>query len=151
MAAQVVDVLVVGAGPAGLTAAATLRRYGVDVLVIERKQEILGLPRATVVSTRSMELFRSWGLEDRIHAGGAQVEWRGLVTDTLADAGAGEAMELGLPSREQAAILSPVVLPAHRRITPRRCCWSTSGRWAATSGSATRSSASTSATTASRP
>ena len=90
MAAQVVDVLVVGAGPAGLTAAATLRRYGVDVLVIERKQEILGLPRATVVSTRSMELFRSWGLEDQIHAGGAQVEWRGLVTETLADAAAGE-------------------------------------------------------------
>ena len=109
MAAQVVDVLVVGAGPAGLTAAATLRRYGVDVLVIERKQEILGLPRATVVSTRSMELFRSWGLEDQIHAGGAQVEWRGLVTETLADAAAGEAMELGLPSREQAATLSPVV------------------------------------------
>jgi putative polyketide hydroxylase len=109
MAAQEVDVLVVGAGPAGLTAAATLRRYGVDVLVVERKQEVLGMPRATVVSTRSMELFRSWGLEDEIHAGGVEVEWRGLVTETLADAEAGEAMELGLPSREQAAALSPVV------------------------------------------
>ena len=40
MAAQKVDVLVVGAGPAGLTAAATLRRYGVDVLVLERKQRL---------------------------------------------------------------------------------------------------------------
>jgi flavin-dependent dehydrogenase len=50
--AQEIDVLVVGAGPAGLTAAAALRRYGVDVLVVERKQRLSAHPRATVVSTR---------------------------------------------------------------------------------------------------
>jgi putative polyketide hydroxylase len=108
MARSEVDVLVVGAGPAGLTAAAALRRYGVDVLVLERKARLSAHPRATVVSTRSMELLRSWGLEDEIRAGGMpDVEWLGLVTETLAGAQRGEAVPLGLPTKEQAAVLSP--------------------------------------------
>jgi putative polyketide hydroxylase len=106
--AQEIDVLVVGAGPAGLTAAATLRRYGVEVLVVERKQQLSAHPRATVVSTRSMELLRSWGLEDEIKAGGMpEVEWLALVTETLADADRGELATLGLPTKEQATMLSP--------------------------------------------
>ena len=108
MAPQKVDVLVVGAGPAGLTAAAALRRYGVEVLVLERKARLSAHPRATVVSTRSMELLRSWGLEEEICAGGIpDVEWLGLVTETLASADRGEAVTLGLPTKEQAAVLSP--------------------------------------------
>ena len=106
--AQEVDVLVVGAGPAGLTAAATLARYGVVVHVVERKQMLSTHPRATVVSTRSMELLRSWGLKDEIEAGGMPgVEWQALVTETLADADRGELATLGLPTKEQAAVLSP--------------------------------------------
>ena len=103
-----IDVLVVGAGPAGLTAAAALSRYGVEVLVLERKVRLSTHPRATVVSTRSMELLRSWGLEDEIRAGGTPgVEWLGLVTETLAGADRGEAVSLGLPTKEQVAVLSP--------------------------------------------
>ena len=106
--AEKVDVLVVGAGPAGLTAAATLRRYGAEVLVVERKRRLSSHPRATMVSTRSMELLRSWGLEGEILAGGTDVEWQALVTRTLADADRGEAAALGLPTKDQAAVMSPV-------------------------------------------
>jgi len=108
MAAEEVDVLVVGAGPAGLTAAATLRRYGAEVLVVERKQRLSTHPRATVVSTRQMELLRSWGLEDEIRAGGLpDVECLAVVTETLAEVDQGKLAALGLPSGEQAGVLSP--------------------------------------------
>jgi 2-polyprenyl-6-methoxyphenol hydroxylase-like FAD-dependent oxidoreductase len=102
-----VDVLVVGAGPAGLTAAAMLGRLGIDCLLVERRPELSGLPRATSVSTRSMEIFRSFGLEDEIRAGGVDVEWQMLSCETITAADRGIAVPLGLPSREQAAVISP--------------------------------------------
>jgi 2-polyprenyl-6-methoxyphenol hydroxylase-like FAD-dependent oxidoreductase len=102
-----VDVLVVGAGPAGLTAAAMLGRLGVKCVVAERRPELSGLPRATGVSTRSMEIFRSFGIEDEILAGGVDVAMQMLSTRTLAEAGDGVAVPMGFPTREQAAVISP--------------------------------------------
>lgn len=59
------SVLVVGAGPAGLTTAIALARQGIRSLLVERRTDVSSLPRATAVSTRSMEIFRSWGLDRR--------------------------------------------------------------------------------------
>ncbi|HKS52016.1 MAG TPA: FAD-dependent monooxygenase [Pseudonocardiaceae bacterium] len=60
------DVLVVGAGPAGLTTAISAARCGARVLVVERRASTSTLPRATHLSTRTMEIFRSWGLADAV-------------------------------------------------------------------------------------
>jgi putative polyketide hydroxylase len=100
-------VVIAGAGPAGLAAAISLARLGVETMLVERRAELSSLPRATVVSLRSMELIRSWGVEDAVLAGGVDVEWRGWLSDTLATAAEGSAWPVGIPSREQAAVLSP--------------------------------------------
>ncbi|MBL7498065.1 FAD-dependent monooxygenase [Frankia sp. CNm7] len=76
-------VLVVGAGPAGLAAAITLARYGVPTLVVERRSEPSPLPRATGISTRTMELIRSWGLEEPVRAGGVDVRWQAWIGPSL--------------------------------------------------------------------
>jgi len=102
-----VPVLVVGAGPAGLAAAIALGRHGVDCLLVERRLQPSTHPRATVVSTRTMELLRSWGLQERLLAGGVEVEWLMWVCETLARAGDGHAVMVGLPTRAQAALISP--------------------------------------------
>jgi putative polyketide hydroxylase len=99
-------VLVVGAGPAGLVAGITLARYGVPVLLAEKRYDISTLSRALVVSTRSMELLRSWGLEEKVRAGAADVEPCGWRTRTLA-CGTGAEIPLGYPAAAQAARVSP--------------------------------------------
>jgi putative polyketide hydroxylase len=54
-----------------------------------------------------MELIRSWGLEDTVLAGGVEVEWLMWESPTLAEAAGGTGIEVGLPTRAQAALISP--------------------------------------------
>ena len=55
-------VLIAGAGPAGLVAAATLARSGIGSLVVDSRPAPSRLPRANSINMAAMELFRSWGL-----------------------------------------------------------------------------------------
>jgi putative polyketide hydroxylase len=100
-------VVIVGAGPAGLSAAIALALRGVDSVIVDRRLKRSSLPRATTVSTRSMELIRAWGVEQEIVAGGVEVEWLMWESPTLARAAEGAAIEVGLPTRAQAALISP--------------------------------------------
>ncbi len=61
------DVLVVGAGPAGLTAAALLARSGVDALTLT-KYGTANSPRAHITNQRAVEILRDLGIEDEVQA-----------------------------------------------------------------------------------
>jgi len=72
------EVLIVGAGPVGLSGALALGRAGIKCLVLERRAEFSRYPKANGVHARTMELFREWGVAepvsqsiDRWHAGGS--------------------------------------------------------------------------------
>ncbi|MDN5918290.1 MAG: FAD-dependent monooxygenase [Pseudonocardia sp.] len=65
-----VPVLVVGAGPAGMALALVLDRFGVPSLVVERNATTTTHPKSRGCTARTMELFRLWGIEDRVRAGG---------------------------------------------------------------------------------
>jgi putative polyketide hydroxylase len=64
------DVLIVGGGPCGLAAAIALGRCGVRALLVEKHPSTSFHPRGHVVSARTMEILRTWGLEDAVRARG---------------------------------------------------------------------------------
>jgi 2-polyprenyl-6-methoxyphenol hydroxylase-like FAD-dependent oxidoreductase len=64
------DVLVVGAGPTGLTLACDLARRGVPLRIVDRAQEFPGGSRGKGLSPRSLEVFDDLAIIDRILASG---------------------------------------------------------------------------------
>jgi 2-polyprenyl-6-methoxyphenol hydroxylase-like FAD-dependent oxidoreductase len=64
------EVVIVGAGPVGLSAALQLARRGIAVEVLEQRSVPSDQPRAHVVNARTMELFRQWGIADAVRGAG---------------------------------------------------------------------------------
>jgi putative polyketide hydroxylase len=64
------DVLVVGGGLVGLAASMFLAQQGLHVWLVERHPSTSSHPKLRGVSARTMELYRSAGIEERIRAAG---------------------------------------------------------------------------------
>jgi 2-polyprenyl-6-methoxyphenol hydroxylase-like FAD-dependent oxidoreductase len=86
VAGTVTDVLVVGAGPTGLTLAAQLRAFGTPVRIIDRQPDQAHESRALAIQPRTLEVLAGLGLADAmvergnpavglvLHAGGRTAE-----------------------------------------------------------------------------
>ncbi|WP_205473054.1 FAD-dependent monooxygenase [Nocardioides sp. SYSU D00038] len=100
-------VAVVGAGPAGLVAAVSLARAGVEVVVLDKRTGVSDLPRAVGVTVRQMEIFRSWGIEAELRACADDVDLTLLEVTTVAEASAGVRRQINVPDHVQSEVVSP--------------------------------------------
>lgn len=90
------DVLVVGAGPTGLTLAASLLMHGVDVTLVDRQAEGANTSRAAAVNARTLEVLERLDVTRRLVKEGVEaprfvirdrarrlldVDFSGLATD----------------------------------------------------------------------
>src|SRR5215212_3546224 len=64
------QVLIVGAGPTGLTLAIDLGRRGVRCMVIEQKEAPQFLPKMERCNARTMEIYRRMGIAEKVRAAG---------------------------------------------------------------------------------
>src|SRR5713101_2151384 len=68
------QVLIVGAGPVGLTLALDLGQRGVRCTLIERNETAIQLPKMERCNARTMEIFRRLGIADQVREAGLPAE-----------------------------------------------------------------------------
>ncbi|MEQ1736310.1 MAG: FAD-dependent monooxygenase [Rhodoglobus sp.] len=74
------DVLIVGSGPSGSSAALALSTLGVKNMMITKYRWTANTPRAHITNQRAMEFFRDMGVEEQVKADGTPHE---LMGDTV--------------------------------------------------------------------
>src|SRR5215831_14656691 len=75
------DVLVIGAGPTGLSVACQLLRYGIDFVIVEKKEGITCYSKAIGVHARTLEIFDQIGLADEAVRQGTLAQSARLLID----------------------------------------------------------------------
>ncbi|MFB8177195.1 FAD-dependent oxidoreductase [Streptomyces sp. NPDC055966] len=109
------DVLIVGSGPAGASAALALSTYGVPNLVVTRCASLADTPRAHITNQRTMEVLRDLGVEQDVIARATPQHLMGDTTFCTSLAGE----ELG---RVRSWGNDPLVQAAHDLASPTRMC-----------------------------
>ena len=71
------DVLIIGSGPAGSTAALLLSTYGINNIVVTKYRWLAETPRAHITNQRAMEMFRDMGVEEDVKRLAVPQEWMG--------------------------------------------------------------------------
>jgi putative polyketide hydroxylase len=99
-------VLVVGAGPAGLVTSLTLAHHGVPSLLVEKHPGTSIYPRATAVSTRTMEIFRGLGVDEAVRTSAVDAQPLMHISPTLTGPTV-RVVPLGFPTAGEAAAASP--------------------------------------------
>jgi 2,4-dichlorophenol 6-monooxygenase len=74
------DVLIVGSGPAGSSAALFLSSLGVPNIMITKYRWTANTPRAHITNQRTMEIFRDLGIEEQVLADAVP---HGMIGDTV--------------------------------------------------------------------
>lgn len=75
------DVIIVGAGPTGLSLACQLIRYGIDFVIFDQKTGITDLSKAIAVQARTLEIYEQLGLAARAVDAGAIAHGVNIVTN----------------------------------------------------------------------
>ncbi|MEU9449111.1 FAD-dependent monooxygenase [Streptomyces sp. NPDC048277] len=111
----VTDVLIVGSGPAGASAALALSTYGVPNMVVTRYASLADTPRAHITNQRTMEVLRDLGVEREARAKATPQHLMGNTTFCTSLAGE----ELG---RVRSWGNEPLVQAAHELASPTLMC-----------------------------
>jgi 2-polyprenyl-6-methoxyphenol hydroxylase-like FAD-dependent oxidoreductase len=89
-----VQILIAGAGGAGLSLALVLLQQGIRPLLVERRDDVPWHPGAHSLNFRSMEVLRGLGLSAAVHAAGGHVG-RMFARDQLASGEQRESLDPG--------------------------------------------------------
>ncbi|MGA2894027.1 MAG: FAD-dependent oxidoreductase [Xanthobacteraceae bacterium] len=82
------DIVIVGAGPTGLTAALFLAQAGVTVTVLDSRAEIYDDPRAATFHPPTLEMFAESGITEKLHDMGIlcpRWQFRGRIEGLVAE------------------------------------------------------------------
>ncbi|MBX9366697.1 FAD-dependent monooxygenase [Streptomyces sp. WAC04114] len=109
------DVLIVGSGPAGASAALALSTYGVPNIMVTRYASLADTPRAHITNQRTMEVLRDLGVEQEVVAQSTPQHLMGNTTFCTSLAGE----ELG---RVRSWGNDPLVQAEHELASPTRMC-----------------------------